>query len=293
MENQASTATQAASTQAKSAATTWSCGLKLETLGNLAHELRTPIQVLVGYLDILRDEFAAAMEKEPRDIIERMNANVYDLAQTIENLMDFVLSEARADARFEEEVSVRSLIADIEPALEAANASKRLRLSFDLSDAPLTIHAPRMAVRTILLNLALNAIKFTEAGSVTIALRRTHGAEGAGTIEISVSDTGPGMTPARLDDAARPFSQLSNTTARRYRGLGLGLALVRRKASTLGGKLELHSTPGHGAQFTVRFPADAVGGKTAAASASRGKNKTAAPPIMPLAGGTRISPRMG
>lgn len=247
--------------------------------------------MLIGYLDILRDEFAPGMEKEPRDIVERMNANIYDLAQTIENLMDFVLSEARADARFDEDVSVRSLIADIEPALDAANAGKGLRLNFDMADAPATIRAPRVALRTILLNLTLNAIKFTEAGSVTLALRQTRGVQGTGAIEISVSDTGPGMMPAMLDEAARPFSQLSDTTTRRYRGLGLGLALVRRKAGALGGNLELRSTPGHGAQFIVRFPAAAVGAKTAATFASRGKSK-ATPEIGPTPNGKRISPRM-
>lgn len=230
------------------------------------------------------------MEKEACDIIERMNANVYDLAHTIENLMEFVLMEARADARFEEEVSAPSLIADIEPALEAANIGKGLKLAFDLKQAPLTIHAPRAALRTILLNLALNAIKFTDSGSVAIALRRAHAAEGGETVEISVSDTGSGMDPAMLDKASRPFSQLSNTSERRYRGLGLGLALVRRKVNTLGGKLELHSTPGHGARFTVRFPAHLTGAKPG--MAPRGKGKSASMPIPPPSP-KRPLPRMG
>jgi signal transduction histidine kinase len=291
LDNQGSTNADFASAQPKSPASAWSCGLRLEALGNLAHELRTPLQVLIGYLDILRDEFGPAMEEQPRDIIERMNTNVYDLAQTIENLMEFVLSEARAESQIEEEVAVRSLVADVAPALEAANLRKKLKLVFDLDDAPKTIRAPRGALRAIVLNLALNAIKFTETGAVTVALRRTHTAEGAGAVEIAVSDTGPGMTPEMLDEAARPFAQLSNTAARRYRGLGLGLALVRRKAAALGGNLELRSTPGQGAQFTVRFPARAFNPKTVAVSMPRGKAK-ATPPIAPPPPG-RIVPRMG
>ena len=285
MDNPAST-----TAQAQSPASAWSCGLKAEALGNLAHELRTPIQVLIGYLDILRDEYTAAMESEPRTIIERMNANVHDLAQTIENLMEFVLTEARADARMEQEFSPRALLAEIEPALEAANAAKRLELIFDLADAPLTIRAPRGAVRTIVLNLALNAIKFTENGRVAIAIRHIHAAEGADAIEISVQDSGPGMTPEMLDEASRPFSQLSNTAARRYRGLGLGLALVRRKTSALGGKLELVSTPGRGARFTVRFPARAET-RIIGAAPPRIKSKPT-PPFAPPPPGKRITPRM-
>jgi signal transduction histidine kinase len=128
---------------------------------------------------------------------------------------------------------------------------------------------------------------------VTIALRRTDAVQEGGTVEISVSDTGRGMAPAMLDQAARPFSQLSNTAARRYRGRGLGLALVRRKASMLGGNLELHSTPGHGAQFTVGFPVHATGAKAAIASMPRAKGKPAPMPLESPPSGKRVPRRMG
>jgi signal transduction histidine kinase len=68
----------------------WTEGMRLEALANLAHELRTPLQVLLGYLDILRDEWAEKFDPEPRAMLERMNSNLHDLTQTVDNIMEFV-----------------------------------------------------------------------------------------------------------------------------------------------------------------------------------------------------------
>lgn len=242
------------STRGASAVTTWSRGLEFEVLGNLAHELRTPIQVLIGYLEIMRDELADASDSDHRGMVDRMNTNVYDLAQTIENLMDFVIADSDPQPGPDEDISLGSLLADVMPPLEAANLKKQLNIRFDTKHAPQTIRAPRRSLRSIVLNLALNAIKFTDSGTVTISIRPLHADGLSDSIEIEVDDTGPGVSAALFEKVIRPFAQLSNSSHRRYRGLGLGLALVRRHAAAMGGKLELHSKAGQGARFTVRFP---------------------------------------
>jgi signal transduction histidine kinase len=141
--------------------------------------------------------------------------------------------------------------------LEAANGDKRLDLRFDCKDAPAVIRAPRRAVTATIINLALNAIRFTDAGTVTIAIRQVnHGKRAA--VEIEVSDTGPGLNPALLEPMSRPFAQLSRSSTRRYRGVGLGLTVARRNVEMLGGSLRLHSTPSHGATFLVRLPSRAA-----------------------------------
>lgn len=231
----------------------WSRGLESEVLGNLAHELRTPIQVLLGYLEILREELADDPNPDRRDMLDRMNTNAYDLAQTIENLMDFVLADADPQAGPDEDISLGSLLADLTPPLEAANLKKRLNIRFDTERAPKTIRAPRRTLRSIIVNLALNAIKFTDSGTVTISIKPLHADRGGDSIEIEVEDTGPGVSAALLE-VTKPFAQLSNSSHRRYRGLGLGLTLAQRNAEVIGGKLELRSKPGHGAKFAVRFP---------------------------------------
>jgi signal transduction histidine kinase len=232
----------------------WAEGMRVEVLANLAHELRTPLQVLLGYLDILRDEWAEKFDPEPRAMLERMNSNTHDLAQTVDNIMEFVMSEAGATARVEEDVLVSNLVNDLAPAIEAAKAGKELTLKIDVEDAPQTIHISRRPLRSILSNLVLNAIKFTERGSVTVRISssRARGAEPG--LVLEVTDTGLGMSPALIKQAAEPFAQLSQSSARKYRGLGLGLAVVHRNVSALGAKLEVNSTPGRGSRFVVRIP---------------------------------------
>jgi signal transduction histidine kinase len=292
---------QAAPTDQPSTDTAWSEGVRLEAVANLAHELRTPIQVLLGYLDILREDFGNQFTAEPRDLLDRMNTNVHDLAQTIENIMHFVLAEANAEAAIDEEVTIRGLLTDITPTLDAANFKKRLRLSYDFSRAPEAIRVPRRPLRSILLNLALNAIKFTEAGSVAIKVRRAPGesqgaqeqdAQVGDAIEIEVSDTGPGISPARFEQAARPFAQLSNTSARRYRGLGLGLAVVQRSLDLLSASMELRSNSGRGSTFIVTLPIREVSMQTGARkpnlkrkSAMLSPTPSSAPPHKPASGG--------
>ncbi|HVB80131.1 MAG TPA: HAMP domain-containing sensor histidine kinase [Candidatus Binataceae bacterium] len=232
----------------------WVEGMRLEVLANLAHELRTPLQVLLGYVDILRDEWAEKFDPEPRAMLERMNSNLHDLSQTVDNIMEFVMSEAGATSRVEEDVSISSLVNDLEPAIEAAKGAKEVTLKIDLEHAPQTIHTSRRPLRSILSNLVLNAIKFTERGSVTVRISssRVRGAEPGMVLEVA--DTGLGMSPALIKQAAEPFAQLSQSSARKYRGLGLGLAVVHRNVSALGAKLEVSSTPGRGSRFVVRIP---------------------------------------
>ncbi len=144
----------------------------MEALANLAHELRSPVQAIIGYLDILRDEMSEALGARHKQIIERLNANAHDLAQTVENVMDFSVADAMAEVADEEEIRLHDLIGDLAPALEAANDSKSLEIRFDLETAPTVFRSRRRPIKSILLNLALNAIKFTDRGSVTIAIRR-------------------------------------------------------------------------------------------------------------------------
>jgi signal transduction histidine kinase len=228
--------------------------MRLEAVANLAHELRTPVQVLLGYLDILREDYGEQFSSEPRALLDRMNANVHDLAQTIDNLMHFVLSEVNAEAMVDEDITPGSLIAEITPVLEAFNQHKHLKLEFDFAETPDLFRVARRPLKLILLNLAINAIKFTDSGSVTLAIHSLRDRLLGSAIQIEVSDTGPGLDPTMLDHATEPFAQLSNSSARRYRGLGLGLALVQRGVKALGGKLELRSHDGTGSTFLVTIP---------------------------------------
>ena len=263
---------------ADTSAASWQQGLRLEAFANLAHELRTPVQVLLGYVDILRDDHRSEFSTETYALLERMNANVHDLAQTVDNLMHFVLSEVNAEAMIDDDVTPASLIAEITPVLEAANQQKGLKLELDFAGAPDLFCVPRRPLKAILLNLAVNAIKFTDSGSVTVALRRLHDGTTLNAIEIDISDTGPGLSPGVLDQVKEPFTQLSNTSARRFRGLGLGLAVVQRSVDALGGRIELRVRAGHGSNFLVTIP---VRVRENSARAARAAMARRAAPMIP------------
>jgi two-component system, sensor histidine kinase len=232
----------------------WTDGVRAEVLSNLAHELRSPLQVLLGYLDILRDEWAEKFDSEPRAMLERMNSNLHDLAHTVDNIMEFVMSEAGAVGRVEEDVSIGTLVDDLTPSIEAAMSDKELALKIDTQDAPKTIHISRRPLRSILSNLVLNAVKFTESGTVSLRLSSSAASSGEPGLVVEVTDTGMGMSRALIKQAVQPFAQLSNSSTRKYRGLGLGLAVVHRNVSALGAKLEVTSAPGRGSRFVVRIP---------------------------------------
>lgn len=241
------------STQLRGPLRNWIKGMRVEMLANLAHELRTPLQVLLGYLDIIRDEWANQIPAEPRSMLERMNANLHDLSQTVDNIMEFVMSEAGATGRVEENVSISSLMSDLAPAIEAARSDKQVTLKIDTDGAPTHVHTSRRPLRSIVANLVLNAIKFTERGEVTLRISSARAPQDSGLV-VEVADTGLGMSRELIKQAAEPFAQLSRSSARKYRGLGLGLAVVHRNVSALGATLEVSSRPGHGSRFVVRIP---------------------------------------
>lgn len=237
----------------------WSDDANLESLANLAHELRTPVQVLLGYLDILRAERLdpqPLLDAADATIIERMNANVLELAQTVENLLEFARHRTPAEMAPEEEIDLEEFFAELDPVLKAAQRGKKLAIRVNLYDAPGRFTTHRHVLRSIVINLATNAIKFTALGEVTIRVRRSF--EAPCPLEIEVSDTGAGIRNDILSAAFEPLVQLSQSSARRHRGLGLGLAVVQHNVEQLGGTLHVESALGVGSCFKVTIPCSAI-----------------------------------
>jgi len=233
----------------------WSGGVHLESLANFAHELRTPVQVLLGYLDILRGERVDAAstlaELANRTIIERMNANVQELAQTVENVLEFALAEATVETVPEEEIELTEFFDELDEVLKASTRYRNLTVRFDLVRAPPKIVMRRRALRSIVLNLASNAIKFTNDGEVVIGASVC---DDPRTLFVEVRDTGVGINDDLLSSVFEPMVQLSQSSIRRHRGLGLGLAVVQRNVKGLGGRLLVESEPGVGSCFKVAIP---------------------------------------
>lgn len=226
----------------------------MEALANLAHELRSPVQAILGYLDILRDELSEALGGRHKQIVERMNANAHDLAQTVENVMDFSVADAMAESTYDDDIRLHDLIGELAPALEAANESKGLKIRFDLEGAPAVFRSRRRPIKAILLNLAVNAIKFTDRGSVTIAIRLSQSSALGSALELEVRDTGPGIDVESVEQAFQTCAQLSRSSIRTHRGMGLGLAVVQRNVAALGAKIMVKSARQQGSAFVVTVP---------------------------------------
>jgi len=234
----------------------WASGEHLGSLANLAHELRTPVQVLFGYLDILRDdvpEFGIKGIAGPpaRDIIDRMNANVHELAQTVENVLEYALAYTNPGAWVEEKIDLAQFFAEVDETLGASMRNPALILRINLDGAPRTVVMHRRSLRSIVLNLANNAVKFTAGGEVNITVC---GHEAPRSLSIEVRDTGQGISSDLLSAAFEPLVQLSHSSIRRHRGLGLGLTLVRHNVKSLGARMDVESEPGVGSCFKVTIP---------------------------------------
>jgi signal transduction histidine kinase len=218
-------------------------------LATMSHELRTPLTALAGYNELLADQVIGPMSDPQLDVIERMRSVTTHLSAMIEEILAFTnLEEGRETVRpsdFLAEDLVRAAVAVIEPMAE----QKGLRLHVQLPFSSVRMTSDIDKARQILVNLLGNAVKFTDAGAVTLRLSR-----GARAVRVDVVDTGIGIAADELPRLFRPFAQVDTGLTRRHGGTGLGLYISRRLATLLGGHIEVESSPGTGSVFTVVLP---------------------------------------
>jgi signal transduction histidine kinase len=218
-------------------------------LATMSHELRTPLTALAGYNELLADQVIGPMSDPQLDIVERMRSVTTHLSAMIEEILAFTsLEEGRETVRpsdFLAEDLVRAALAVIEPIAE----QKGLRLHVQLPFSSVRMTSDIDKARQILVNLLGNAVKFTDAGAVTLRLSR-----GARAVRVDVEDTGIGIPADDLTRLFRPFAQVDTGLTRRHGGTGLGLYISRRLATLLGGHIEVESAPGVGSVFTVVLP---------------------------------------
>jgi signal transduction histidine kinase len=217
----------------------------------MSHELRTPLNAILGVTEMLREDAQAA--KQDLEPLDRVLGAARHLLALINDILDLSKIEAGRMELHLETFPLLSVMEDVAKTIEPMAAKNGNRLVIDCPPDLGTMHADQTRLRQSLLNLASNANKFTEKGTVSVAAQQGQ-ENGRDWITVAVADTGIGMTPDQMGKLFREFSQASSSTASKYGGTGLGLAISRRFCQMMGGDITAESEPGRGSTFTIRLP---------------------------------------
>ncbi|HWB10299.1 MAG TPA: response regulator [Pirellulales bacterium] len=220
---------------------------KSRFLANMSHEIRTPMNGILAMAEMLLESELTAEQREYLDII---NTSAESLLTVINDILDFSKIEAGKLDLDCHSLALRDSLADMVKPLSLLAHSKGLELAYHVEhDVPDLLLGDSARLRQIIVNLAGNAIKFTEEGEVTVqACLLEHDAEKS-VLQFSVSDTGIGIPAERQKSVFQPFEQADGSTTRKYGGTGLGLTISRRLAEMMGGRMWLESEVGRGSNF--------------------------------------------
>jgi CheY-like chemotaxis protein/two-component sensor histidine kinase len=220
----------------------------------MSHELRTPLNAIIGYSEMLQEDAADLGAEQLTDDLKRINAAGKHLLELINAVLDLSKIEAGKMELYLESFDVAGLVKDIAAVIQPLAAKNANRLEMRCPEDVGMMRADLTKVRQALFNLLSNACKFTDRGTISLAVTREAG-DGQDWMVFNVSDTGIGMTPEQLTRLFEAFSQADAATTRKYGGTGLGLALSRRLCRMMGGDVTVESAAGRGSTFTIRLPA--------------------------------------
>ena len=229
--------------------------LKSQFLANMSHELRTPLNAIIGVTEMLHEDAVDLKREDDLEPLERVLRAAKHLLALINDILDLSKIEAGKMDLHIESFAIAPLIEDVVQTIGTMAAKNGNTVVVDCAVALGSMRADQTRIRQALLNLASNANKFTERGTVTIGAKRSIEA-GREWVTMAVSDTGIGLTPEQMGKLFQDFVQADASTTRKYGGTGLGLAISRRFCQMMGGDISVSSEPGRGSVFTIRLPAN-------------------------------------
>jgi signal transduction histidine kinase len=231
---------------------------KSEFLASMSHELRTPLNAIIGYSEMLQEEATDAGQPGLVPDLGKITVAGKYLLELINTVLDLSKIEAGRMDLYLETFPVPALLEEVVAVVQPLAEQRDNRLVLACADDVGEMRADVTKVRQTLFNLLSNACKFTEKGMVTLSSRLDAVPGAAAWLVFDVTDTGIGMTEEEMGRLFQEFSQADVSTARRYGGTGLGLALSRRLCRMMGGEITVTSEPGRGSTFTVRLPREVV-----------------------------------
>ncbi len=231
---------------------------KSEFLANMSHEIRTPLNAVIGLCNLLQK---TDLDARQADYLAKIASSGRLLLEIINDVLDVSRIEAGELNLERTDVDVREIMRHVENIISGKAADAGLGLAFSVSpEIPSLLTGDPLRLKQILVNLAGNAVKFTEKGGVRVAAEAAdeetdHAVAGAVCLKFTVADTGVGIPPERMNRLFSPFYQGDDSTARKYGGAGLGLNISKRLAEKMGGRIWAESRPGEGSRFffTARF----------------------------------------
>lgn len=249
-------------------------------LAHVSHEIRTPLTAIIGMASLLR---GADLPRGARESAAVIHTSAEALLNIIGNILDFSKIESGqfdlVSEPFDLHACCRGTLAMVD--LEARE--KGLTLSCAIGPGvPRYAIGDAIRIRQVLLNLLGNAVKFTDAGAITLGAEGRPRAAGGVELRLTISDQGPGIAPESMPLIFHPFVQADHTSTRRYGGTGLGLTISRQLVELMGGQIEVASTLGQGSTFTVTLPLAAAPDRAPAGPARQAAAEAAPPPGLRL-----------
>ncbi|MGB7950501.1 MAG: ATP-binding protein [Candidatus Binatia bacterium] len=224
--------------------------IKSRFFANISHELRTPLTLLLAPLQTLLQDRRLALESETRQLLLIMQSNGMRLLKLINDLLDLVRLESGKMEVKQEPVAIVPFLHGLANAVKKSATDRGIRIEVAADPAVQTVLTDGDKLERILLNLLFNALKFTPAGG-EVEVKATHE---DGELLLDVSDTGTGISEEQLPFIFDRFWQADTSSQRQFRGVGIGLALVKELVEVQGGKVAVSSAVGKGTRFTVRLP---------------------------------------